>query len=165
MAVDICFLTIGTFSENAMMKRVKGLAPDLLDAGHRVTVVAQDTAENREYFSGVEAEKASFPSTGVLREIRLKARILLDRGSDSGLLLVFEPQVGAVLIDKNAGFLRGSPVTIGRMVSSFVSRHTRKQAQPVLRPTIPTTGGRSGLLPECDDGASAPMGRPSARCD
>jgi glycosyltransferase involved in cell wall biosynthesis len=69
-------LTIGTFSKNAMMKRVKGLAPHLLAADHRVTIVAQDTAENREYFSSVEAETVFFSGSELLPEIGQKACIL-----------------------------------------------------------------------------------------
>ncbi len=80
--MEVCFSTIGTFSDNAMMKRAKGLAPHLLAAGHRVTVVAQDTAENREYFSGVEAETVFFSGSGLLSEIRQKACILQRRHPD-----------------------------------------------------------------------------------
>lgn len=80
--MHIHFLTIGTFSENAMMKRVKGLAPHLLDEGHRVTVVAEDTAENREYFSVVEAEKTFLSSAGLLKEVWQKARVIQAQNPD-----------------------------------------------------------------------------------
>lgn len=74
--VHILFLTIGTFSQNAMMKRVKGFAPHLIAAGHRITIVAQDTAENRDYFSSVGAETVFFSGSGLLSEIQQKTRLL-----------------------------------------------------------------------------------------
>jgi len=78
--VHFCFLTIGTFSENAMMKRVAGLAPHLITAGHRVTIVAQDTAENRDYFAPVDgANRIFLPVSGVLSEVRQKARIVREQ--------------------------------------------------------------------------------------
>ena len=80
--MHFCFLTIGTFSENAMMKRVKGLAPHIAAAGHDVIIVAQNTDENREYFSTVEAEKKFFSSSGLLQEIRQKARVIWKRRPD-----------------------------------------------------------------------------------
>ncbi|MCS4114600.1 glycosyltransferase involved in cell wall biosynthesis [Salinibacter ruber] len=75
-------MTIGTFSENAAMKRVKGLAPHLLAAGHGVTIVAKDTPENRKYFSAIDAEKVFFSGPGMLQEIRQKARVLMKRCPD-----------------------------------------------------------------------------------
>jgi len=81
--VHFCFLTIGTFSENAMMKRVAGLAPHLVAAGHRVTIVARDTDENREYFASVDgADRIFLPVSGVLSEIRQKARIVQEQSPD-----------------------------------------------------------------------------------
>jgi len=82
--MDLCFLTIGTFSDNATMKRAAGLAPHLAAAGHQVMIVAQDTDENREYFAsgddGVEKMLLSTPS--VLSELRRKARIVQGRAPD-----------------------------------------------------------------------------------
>ncbi len=80
--MHICFLTIGTFSDNAMMKRAKGLAPHLLEAGHWVSIVAQDTAENRDYFSSIEEEKIFFSGSGLLQEVQQKALILRRRRPD-----------------------------------------------------------------------------------
>lgn len=65
-----------------MMKRVAGLVPHITAAGHQVTIVAQDTAENRDYFSEVEAEKIFVSGSGILREIQQKARILRNRSPD-----------------------------------------------------------------------------------
>jgi glycosyltransferase involved in cell wall biosynthesis len=63
-----------------MMKRVAGLAPHLITAGHRVTIVAQDTAENRDYFAPVDgANRIFLPVSGVLSEVRQKARIVREQ--------------------------------------------------------------------------------------
>ncbi|MCS3697428.1 glycosyltransferase family 4 protein [Salinibacter ruber] len=82
--MNLCFLTIGTFSDNATMKRAAGLAPHLAAAGHQVTIVAQDTDENREYFAlgGDGVEKTFFSTSSVVAEIRRKARIVQSRGPD-----------------------------------------------------------------------------------
>lgn len=81
--MHFCFLTISTFSENAMMKRVAGLAPHLITAGHRVTIVAQDAAENRDYFAPVDgANRIFLPVSGVLSEVRQKARIVREQSPD-----------------------------------------------------------------------------------
>lgn len=78
--MTICFLTIGTFSQNAMMKRVSGLAPHLVEAGHAVTIVAEGTDENRDYFAQVDGAECLFlPFPGLRTEVLRKARVVRER--------------------------------------------------------------------------------------
>lgn len=81
--VHICFLTIGTFSQNAMMKRVVGLAPHLVEAGHNVTIVAEYTDENRDYFDVVDnADCVFLPFPDLRTELLRKAQVIRDRTPD-----------------------------------------------------------------------------------
>ena len=113
--MHIIFLTIGTFSQNAMMKRVKGLAPHIIAAGHQVTIVLEDTDENREYFSSVEAEKAFFSGSGIVQEIRQKVRMIRNRSPDVVYACGWGLRNGAALMGNT------SIIEHAEMLSSFPS--------------------------------------------
>lgn len=46
--MHIAFVTHGSFDKHATLKRATGMATPLLDAGHKVTILIEDSAANRE---------------------------------------------------------------------------------------------------------------------
>lgn len=85
MQPTICFVTTGDISINATAKRALGMAVPLTQRGWAVTILMEDTAENRHRAAIECADAASviyFTQHSALDEIRSKNRIIAHRHID-----------------------------------------------------------------------------------
>lgn len=76
--MKICFVTTGDINSLATIKRATGMASPLISMGHRVSIIAWDTKNNRERFN-VEcplAEILYIKPSGTIAEILQKQKII-----------------------------------------------------------------------------------------
>lgn len=75
--MDICFVTTGTFSDNAVMKRALRMAPCLKDRGVEISIIATETDENRKLTARSRFTRSfCIDEASPLRERRRKQRIV-----------------------------------------------------------------------------------------